>query len=200
MKESSILTVMTEIFTKQEFARPLPEVKPARPEDAEAVFDVQRQTWLDTYPNEEEGITYEDIRLRVEGANGELIPKKVDKWKQAIETAGETRAVLVVRDEGKVVGFVVPSIMDGQRRISAIYVLPEAQGKGIGGKLLEKALEWQGKQEDIFLHVASYNQKAIDFYKKHGFEQTDTEIVDEAALQNGNKPIPEIEMVLKSDK
>lgn len=189
---------MTETTMSHEFAKPSLEVEPAKPEDAAEVFDVQRRTWLDTYPNEEAGITYEDIRLRLEGENGELIPQKVERWKQGIESTGEKRATFVVRDEGMVVGFAAPGIMNGQRRIGAIYVLPKVQGRGIGGKLLEKSIEWHGRSEDIFLHVAKYNHNAIDFYKRHGFEQTDTEIADEPALQRGYTPIPEIEMVLKA--
>jgi ribosomal protein S18 acetylase RimI-like enzyme len=172
-------------------------IEKANPEDAAAIFDVQRLTWLATYPNEEAGITYKDIRKRLEGEDGELVLQKIDRWKRGIETAGDTRQVFVARDEGRLIGFVAPGIMDRQRRIGAIYVLPEAQGRGIGGRLLQKALAWHGDNNDVFLHVATYNQKAIDFYKKHGFEQTATEIVDEAALRNGNVPIPEIEMVRK---
>lgn len=186
---------MTQEYTKQ----PL-EVELAKPEDAAEVFDVQRQTWLDTYPNEEAGITYENIRVRLEGENGELIPQKVERWRKGIESTGEKRAVYVIRDEGKIIGFVAPGIMNDQRRIGAIYVLPEAQGKGVGSKLLQKSIEWHGRNEDIFLHVANYNQNAIDFYKRHGFEQTDNKIVDEAALQKGNVPIPEIEMVLRAQQ
>lgn len=88
--------------------------------------------------------------------------------------------------------------MDGQRRIGAIYVLPGEQGKGTGSKLLQKAVDWYGRDEDIFLHVASYNQQSIDFYKHHGFETTGTHITDDDAITSGSKPIPEIEMVLKA--
>lgn len=186
---------MTQEFSKQ----PL-EVKAAKPEDAAEVFDVQRRTWLDTYPNEEAGVTYEDLKTRLEGENGELIPQKVERWKQGIESTGEKRATFIVRDGGKIVGFVALGIMDGKRRIGAIYVLPEAQGKGIGGDLLQKSLEWHGRDEDIFLRVASYNQNAIDFYKRHGFEQTDTKVEDDTAIQNGMTPIPEVEMVLRAEK
>ena len=172
-------------------------VEPAKPEDAEAVFNVQRLTWLDTYPNDEAGITEEDIRNRIEGKHGELISKKIERWKNGIEATGEKRATFIVHDNGKIVGFVAPAVVEGQRRIGAIYVLPEAQGKGVGGKLLQRAVEWHGRSEDIFLHVASYNQNAIDFYKRNGFEETGRPIKDEM-VQGDEKEIPEIEMVLRA--
>lgn len=185
---------MTETVMTQEFTRQPIEVERAKPEDAEAVFDVQRQTWLATYPNDEFGITYEDIRKRLEGENGELIPQKVQRWKEGIESSGERRETFVVRENGKIIGFVAPGIVNEQRRIGAIYVLPEAQGKGIGGALLKKSIEWHGRNEDIFLRVASYNQNAIDFYRRNGFIETDNKIEDD-----GTPPIPEIEMVLKAE-
>ena len=185
-------------MTTQEFDDRAVSVERATPEDAEGVFNVQRQTWLATYPNAEAGITEEDIRVRIEGEHGELVPQKLERWRSGIENPGDNRAVFVVRDNNKVVGFVSPGIIDGQRRIGAIYVLPETQGKGVGGKLLKEALAWHGRDEDIFLHVATYNQNAIDFYKKNGFEETGKEIRDTVAQLGNNKEIPEIEMVLKA--
>jgi len=185
-------------MTTQEFDDRAVSVERATPEDAEGVFSVQRQTWLATYPNAEAGITEEDIRVRIEGEHGELVPQKLERWRSGIENPGDNRAVFVVRDNNKVVGFVSPGIIDGQRRIGAIYVLPETQGKGVGGKLLKEALAWHGRDEDIFLHVATYNQNAIDFYKKNGFEETGKEIRDTVAQLGNNKEIPEIEMVLKA--
>lgn len=164
--------------------------------DAEAVSSVLARTWLDTYPNEEAGISLEDVRLRVEGKDGERIPKNIERWRDSIESDDGKRAVYVARLEGDVVGVGAPGILDGQRRIGALYVLPEAQGHGIGGKLMQKALEWHGTDEDIYLAVASYNDTAINFYKRFGFEPTDRPIVDEGNVY-GNTKIPEIEMVLR---
>jgi ribosomal protein S18 acetylase RimI-like enzyme len=173
-------------------------VKLAQPEDSEGVFNVQRKAWLDTYPNHEIGITEEDIRVRIEGKNGELIPNKIERWRHATGAGVKKLAVFVVKDAGRVVGFVAPAIRDGQRRVGAIYVLPEMQNKGIGGKLLESAIGWHGRSEAIYLHVASYNKKAIDFYKRNGFEETGKEIADEVAKVGDGKAIPEIEMVLRA--
>lgn len=184
---------------KPEQPSPILEVQLAKPEDAAGVFDVQRQTWIDTYPNAEAGITEQDIRNRVEGEHGELVPDKIAWWRKGIETSGENRAIFVVKDDDKVVGFVAPGIMDGQRRIGAIYVLPEAQGKGLGRKLLNKAIDWHGRDKDIYLHVASYNDNAIGFYEKNGFEKTGRAVEDLDARERGVVEIPEIEMVLKAD-
>ena len=169
-------------------------IERATTQDAEAVSELLRKTWLDTYPNVEAGITVEDIRLRTEGENGERIPKNIERWRESIEINDGTKAVFVAKLNRKVVGMTAPGIIDGQRRIGAMYVLPETQGKGIGGMLMQKALEWHGNTDSIYLLVASYNQKAIGFYKHFGFVQTDKDVVDKGNIY-GNVLIPEIEMV-----
>jgi ribosomal protein S18 acetylase RimI-like enzyme len=175
-------------------------IEPALLQDAESVTDVHRRTWLATYPNAEAGITEEDIRIRVDGEHDELKPLRLEQWRKSIETADGSRTVFVARQEGKVVGFCAPGIISGQRRIGAIYVLPEAQSNGLGSQLLEKAIEWHGRSEDIFLRAATYNEQAIGFYKRNGFEETGRVVQDEseAVKLRGAVAIPEIEMVLKA--
>jgi ribosomal protein S18 acetylase RimI-like enzyme len=170
----------------------------AVPQDAEAIAELLRRTWMATYPSVEAGITEEDIRLRTEGRNGERIQPSIDKWRQKIKENNDSGAVYVARLDGEVVGVARPSIIDGKRYVGAMYVSPEEQKRGIGSMLMQTILEWHGTQDDIYLNVASYNRNAIYFYKRYGFEITDTPVADEGNVY-GNTRIPEIEMILRAE-
>jgi ribosomal protein S18 acetylase RimI-like enzyme len=67
-------------------------------------------------------------------------------------------------------------------RLHKLYLLPEAQGKGVGKLLLDKIviLAKENHSDIISLNVNKFN-KAFAFYKKMGFE-----IVDEEILEIGN--------------
>jgi len=168
-------------------------VEVAAPADAVAIRSVQAETWLATYPNARRGITYEGVRQRIEGLNGEKIGPKIESLRQRIRTMDETHAIFVARLDGRVVGFTSPAILGGQRRLGALYVLPEAQGMGLGAQLIRRALRWHGAH-DVYLRVAEYNHRAIEFYERFGFEPTGRRFADEEGRELGAS-IPELEMV-----
>ncbi|KAL2897752.1 N-alpha-acetyltransferase 50 [Bienertia sinuspersici] len=60
--------------------------------------------------------------------------------------------------------------------IMTLGVLAPYRGLGVGTKLLNHVLELCSKQSisEIYLHVQTNNEEAINFYKKFGFEITDT--------------------------
>ena len=70
---------------------------------------------------------------------------------------------LVIESNGVIEGFI--SLLENY--IAAIFVAPETQGRGIGKQLMEHV-----KKDLPHLHLSVYskNKKAIDFYKKQGFE------------------------------
>lgn len=181
-----------------EFGQASLVIELATPDDAETLYDIGRLTWLDTYPNAEAGITEDYIHLRLEGEHGSLISQKIKSLRESIGAADANQPIFIAKVAREPVGFVIPAVQDGKRAIMALYVLPGEQGKGTGGKLLQKALDWHGRNQDIFLRVASYNQPSIDFYKHHGFEATGRPVTDDSAIAQGITPIPEIEMVLKA--
>lgn len=60
--------------------------------------------------------------------------------------------------------------------IMTLGVLAPYRGLGIGSTLLNHVLELSAKQNigEIYLHVQTNNKDAISFYKKFGFEITET--------------------------
>ncbi len=176
------------------------EIVRATPDDAEVICDIRDRAWLVAYPNAELGITVDDIRLIAQGPNGEYVPRRVAYLKERFSLDDDTvLQTFVAKVGGKVVGYVDPRIDERNRRcIGAIYVAPESQGTGVGGKLLRKVLEGLGRDQDMYLDVVSYNQNAIGFYKHFGFEETDAVVPQEEGRPGYLKSLPQIEMVLRA--
>jgi ribosomal protein S18 acetylase RimI-like enzyme len=168
-------------------------VEAAEPADAEVLRHIQAQTWYATYVSAEHGVTYEGLRLFQEGENGERNERRIAFWRDRIATADHTHAVFMARAACRAVGFIAPSLMDGQWRVGALYVLPEAQGLTAGSALMQAALGWLGDGRDLYCHVAEYNDRAIRFYQRFGFEPTGRRF-DDAGSPPGAR-IPELEML-----
>lgn len=185
---------------KSELDSQVVTIERAVPNDAEMICDIRDRAWLKAYPNAELGISADDIRVNAQGRDGEFLPRRIAYLKERFTKDGGTGlTTFVARADGKVVGYVDPRIDEqNHRRIGAIYVAPEAQGMGIGGKLMRQVLDLYGRDEDIFLEVVSYNQNAIDFYKRFGFEQTDAIVREEEGRPDYLKSLPQIEMVLRA--
>jgi len=66
---------------------------------------------------------------------------------------------------------------------------------GVGCELLSIAQKFFGLKESIVVHVAVYNKKAIDFYRKNGFSETGRSWDDEQFRLKSGAIIPEIEML-----
>jgi GNAT superfamily N-acetyltransferase len=172
-------------------------IRVATPGDAAAIRSVQAQTWLATYPDAELGITREGLRRHLEGEHGERIAERIVRTRMRIEVhaaepTGGCDFVAVLA--GEIVGFTAPFVESaGRRRVGALYVLPTVQGSGIGHRLLAKNLAWHGDDQDVYLTVAAYNERAKRFYARHGFvftgQPTDDELVIDGVV------MPELEMV-----
>jgi len=163
------------------------------------IIQVQKQTWLDTYPTKDFGLTKEDIAKRMGEPGDAIFKKRIESWQNIVKGTDINKKIFVAKENYKIVCFAILSNQD-KSTVNALYVLPNCQKRGIGKLLLEKSLGWMDDQPKIFTYVASYNDKAIKFYKKHGFKATGKTPKDEFAIKNGLKPIPTIEMVLKHEK
>ena len=109
-------------------------VRPAGPSDAEAIAGVQSRSWQAAYL----GMLPNEVLLGFGQAQG------VTFWLRILERGDADDSVLVAELEGEVVGFVScgpirDRIPGYSGEFYALYVLPEAQGCGIGTSLIAHA-------------------------------------------------------------
>ena len=109
-------------------------VREARPEDAEQVAQVQAQTWRAAYL----GILPHEVLVGFGEAQGSAF------WRRVLERAAGGDAVRVAELDGEIVGFVSAGpirerIPGYSGEFYALYVVPEAQGCGIGTALIAHA-------------------------------------------------------------
>lgn len=76
---------------------------------------------------------------------------------------------LVVELDEKIVGFGCWGRDGSSGEVMAIYLLKEAQGKGIGRKLMDEILSHLDGCDPISLWVLKGNDQAIGFYEHYGF-------------------------------
>lgn len=165
-------------------------------DDVNGIQEVFYKTWLETYPNKEAGITIEDIEERFKDRYS---PDKIKKRLARILNLSPDLLFLVAKDDGKVVGVCNLEKFETYNKLSAIYVLPDYQGQGIGKMFWEEVKEFFGEDKDIIVQVVIYNSRAIDFYQKLGFIDTGKRFTEETLrMPISGKMFQEMEMIIKA--
>ncbi|MYS20806.1 Acetyltransferase (GNAT) domain-containing protein [Streptomyces sp. DvalAA-14] len=153
----------------------------AHPDDAATLGPLHLRNWLRNYLNPDAGIDESWIR---EHRGSSATAEGVTQWREFIEVANQPSAphfCRVVRSETDIVGYLC-----GHREESVtlgpMYLLDQAQGHGLGGHMMTEFLTWAGPSR-IRLGVTEYNERAIRFYRRHGFE-----VAGERYLWRGRLP------------
>ncbi|THE66290.1 GNAT family N-acetyltransferase [Salinadaptatus halalkaliphilus] len=146
-------------------------IRPATGDDFAAIKAVAREAWHDTYDELDEA----------------LIDRTVDAWytddTMPLEAPGTV--VLVVEESdladetagtNDIVGFTHAVAQGETADILRMYVVPAAQGQGIGTTLHERLLvELEAHDvEGVRAFDFAFNDVSRRFYESMGFEQTDT--------------------------
>jgi ribosomal protein S18 acetylase RimI-like enzyme len=166
----------------------------ARAEDAQAIREVSKTAWMCALPNSEHGVTKEDIEARFTFKNSDE-EKHHTEQRQKVISDDQFQHYWIAKDGKKVVAFCLARKGEELNIVQALHVLPDYQGKGVGSELLEIALEWLGHGKDIQASVAVYNEKAIAFYEKFGFQKTGQALHSELTVLPSGTAIPQIEMI-----
>ena len=144
-------------------------LRKAKEEDIHIIQDLAERTWSVTYS---EYLSIEQINYMLQKMynRGELLSQLQAGHQFLI--AGDTQDL----------GFAGFSVSDTANRIyklHKLYVLPEAQGKGVGKLLINEVVNLikNGGGAAVQLNV-NRNNKAADFYKRAGFEIKETVDLD----------------------
>lgn len=89
------------------------------------------------------------------------------------ELAQDTRTYAVAEYDGSVVGYAGIFVLGPDSDLQTIAVSERVQGTGVGRELLEWALRTAASQNAAFmlLEVRADNARAIDLYRRAGFER-----------------------------
>lgn len=145
------------------------EIREVKPEDARGILEVLRDTWINTYPNDEIGLTKEAIK---ESFEKDFKKENIEEFSEKITKLSNGEKWYIAVFMNRVVGIICLFRGEEKNEIQKLYVLPEFQGKGIGKMFWKKALEFFDSKKDIVVKAVVYNKKAIEFYKKLGFVDT----------------------------
>jgi GNAT superfamily N-acetyltransferase len=140
-------------------------VRKAIPGDEMAIGRIHVEGWQFSYRD-----IYSDEFLAAMS-----VQEKIDMWRGLIRDNPEERSIFVCESNGKVAGFlsVCPFRMENakpdQGEISAVYVDPALQGKGVGAALVKHALDWYHARpiKEVFVQTLD-KSKYKHFYPKQG--------------------------------
>lgn len=133
-------------------------IRPMRLDDADAKGYVHWKSWKETYA----------------GLMDQNYLDRLDLGKRQQLARQHPENTLVAELDGKIVGFscCVPcrdQDLSGCGEVQSVYLLREAQGLGIGKKLMHAAMQMLSEYDTIVVWVLKGNEKAIGFYQHCGF-------------------------------
>ena len=138
-------------------------VREARPDDADAVFEVHRAAIAELGPE-----AYDDEQVAAWGAGG-----SADDYE--FESDGYT--FVVAETDGRVVGFgslrhgPSPSLESpADAEVTAVYVLPSLVRRGVGSRLLA-AMETEAEERGFETVGLCSSLVAVPFYDANGYDR-----------------------------
>jgi len=149
-------------------------IRPARPDDAEALGVLGRRTFIDTFVSGF-GIPYPEADLTA------FLDASFDTQPMLRKLAEPHAAWWVAERDGDLLAFANagpnglphPDARPGHMELRRLYVSSAAQGLGLGTKLLTLSLDWMEANTDgpLWIGVWSGNLKAQKLYAAYGFEK-----------------------------
>jgi GNAT superfamily N-acetyltransferase len=140
-------------------------IRHARRADAEVIARLHAESWRSTY----RGIFADEF------LDGPVFGERLSAWRERLSMdAPETRLVLLAGETEAPLGFICV-LLDADRaygsQVDNLHVLPEAQGRGLGRRLMACAARWVSERRPsspMHLWVFEGNTGARAFYERLG--------------------------------
>jgi ribosomal protein S18 acetylase RimI-like enzyme len=138
--------------------------------DVPAVSRLMGNSWRRTYGP----ILSEETAVRISGEHHS--PDRL-----AADLANSDMMSFVAeRADGAIVGYAMAELKDGDVKLDRLHVDKSEFGSGLAADLLRTVLAAHAGMPSIALEVLEGNDRALAFYKKHGFE-----VVERRAASHG---------------
>lgn len=150
-------------------------IRPATPADAERIAAVHIASWREAY----RGAVPDEFLDGLDGAS------HAHEWHRRISELSRGEHVWVAIDEDELVGFahLGPSRDEDAERttmeIYAIYLDPQAWGRGVARELMRTALAAVPAGSAVTLWALDTNERARHFYRRSGFSPDGVEKMEE---------------------
>jgi ribosomal protein S18 acetylase RimI-like enzyme len=93
--------------------------------------------------------------------------------------ANEHQLVTAAFVDDRFAGYVISTVhAPNDRELDWLMVDPEFHGSDVSNALMRAGMEWLGLDRQMWLNVIQHNQRAIRFYRKHGFEVDHNAVID----------------------
>lgn len=137
------------------------------PETIDEATEMRLQSWLDTYVNDELGVTHTWIEAR-----NKLQMSDAHRQRRLELLKNPRSQNWIAKDSaGKVIGMTMPyTDTAGIQHVGALYVEKSWHGKGVSRQLMQKVIDFFDPSKPIELTVVAYNGRAKAFYRKWGFQ------------------------------
>ena len=163
-------------------------------EDALGLRQVQRETWLQTYANEQTGITPDDIAWYFDSFRKSLSENSLKRTSRELQEQKLGEVAFVAKLNGKVIGFAWAMTSPKYNELGSLYVLPSHHGQHVGYDLWEQVRSTFDSALPTIVTVNRDNATAIAFYERLGFKPTDEEVTSDLVFPSG-AVFQEIKMV-----
>lgn len=150
------------------------EIRPATPQDADAVQRLRKHAWRARYAHPPTGVTREILETEL----AVLPPTDEDlqRYRAMLSDPDNDGRNLVAVLDGHVIGTVTYGRTGDGAGSIGVFVADELDGTGVGDALLETLI--RATHEPLEVSIFAMNPSR-EFYRRHGFEEHGPEFLHE---------------------